>query len=363
MGKLLIVLSNLLIITLLSCTSDKISEDGSDLTDIIYNPKAYKLDYPAYFGQPNIPENNPLTEEGIALGKKLFYDPILSVDSTKSCSSCHLPQFSFNDPKAFSQGVNGKLSLRSSMPLINLTFTKNGFFWDGRVNTLEEQALHPVEDPNEMNHKWVDLEKILQNHPDYPKQFRKAFGVKNTNEITRDLVAKALAQFQRTIISGNSKYDKIIRGEAFFTDLELYGFNMFLDEDPNVKDAECGHCHSIPLGTADQFFNNGLVEAPSMNEFKDFGRGKVTNVIIDRGKFKAPTLRNVTLTAPYMHDGRFKTLDEVIDHYSSGGKSSPNKDPLLYPLNLTSFEKRALKAFIETLVDTSFSQNPRFLPE
>jgi cytochrome c peroxidase len=347
-----------------SCVSDKVSDETlGELTNIVYAPKSFNLKYPSNFGQPIIPEDNPFTEEGIYLGKKLFFDPILSVDSTKSCASCHLPQFSFNDNKSFSAGVNNKLSLRSSMPLINLAFTKNGFFWDGRVNSLEEQALIPVEDPNELNHTWVDVEKLLQSHPEYPALFRKAFGITRKDEITRDLTSKAIAQFERTIVSGNSKFDRILKGDELFSDLELYGFTMFIDGDPNIKDAECGHCHSVPLGTADQFFNNGLVEAPNMTEFKDLGRAKVTNNLIDRGKFKAPTLRNVTLTAPYMHDGRFKTLDEVLDHYSSGGKNSPNKDPLLYPLNFTPFERRALKAFLEILVDTSYLNDPRFLPE
>jgi cytochrome c peroxidase len=356
-------LAAFILINFLSCTADKLDQQGFDLTSIIYNPKTYNLDYPSNLGQPIIPEDNKLTVEGVYLGKKLFYDPILSVDSTKSCASCHLPSFSFNDNKAFSEGVNQKKSLRSSMPLINLAFTKNGFFWDGRAESLEDQALHPVEDPNELNHKWVDVENSIRKHKHYPALFRKAFGISNSSEINRQHITKAIAQFERTIISGNSKFDKILRGEEFFTDLELYGFTMFVDNDPNVKDAECGHCHSIPLGTADQFFNNGLTEAPNMTEFKDFGRGQITGNLIDRGKFKAPTLRNVTLTAPYMHDGRFNTLDEVLDHYSSGGKSSPNKDPLLYPLNFTSFEKRALKAFIETLVDTNFMKDPKFLPE
>ena len=347
-----------------SCADDKVTDkDLQDLTYIVYSPKSYKLEYPSYFGQPIIPSDNPITEDGVFLGKKLFYDPILSIDSTKSCASCHLPSLSFNDNKAFSIGVNGQLSIRSSMPLINLAFTKNGFFWDGRSQSLEDQALIPVEDPREMDHSWPDVESLMQKHKIYPSLFRKAFGIKKTNEITRELVVKALAQFERTLISGNSKFDKILRGEELFSDLELYGYTMFIDGDPNVKDAECGHCHSVPLGTADQFFNNGLVEAPTMTEFKDWGRGKITNNIIDRGKFKAPTLRNVTLTPPYMHDGRFKTIDEVLDHYSSGGKASPNKDPLLYPLNFTLFERRALKAFLETLVDTSFLYNPNFLPE
>ena len=347
-----------------SCTPDKFSDDSlKDLTNIMYAPKNYNLLYPSNLGQAIIPEDNPLTEDGVFLGKRLFFDPILSVDSTKSCASCHLPELSFNDSKALSLGVNGRLSKRSSMPLINLAFTKNSFFWDGRVKTLEEQALLPVEDPNELNHKWIDIENLLRKHTSYPKLFRKAFGIKTTDEITRDLTVKAIAQFERTIISGNSKFDKILRGEALFSDLELYGYSMFIDSDPNVKDAECGHCHSLPLGTSDQFFNNGLVEAPTMTEFKDIGRAMVTGNIIDRGKFKAPTLRNIIFTAPYMHDGRFQTIDAVLDHYSSGGKSSPNKDPLIYPLNLNSFERRALKAFIETLVDTSFMNDKRFLPE
>lgn len=350
------------LIAVSACRDNLVDDEKGDLTDISYAPTTYALVVPEGFGQPFLPEDNPFTQEGIDLGKALFFDPILSVDSTISCSSCHLQAQSFNDPRAFSTGVNGLAGDRSSMSLMNLAFENNGFFWDGRSASLEAQALIPVEHPKEMAANWVDIELKLRNHLVYPTLFRKAFGIKNVTEINRQLVARALAQFERTLISSNSKFDRILAGTEKFSDLELYGYKMYLDEDPDIKDAECGHCHSIPLMTSTQFFNNGLDPAPNLIEFPDLGLGKFTGRQIDNGKFKAPSLRNIMLTAPYMHDGRFADIDAVLDHYSSGGNWAPNKDPLIYPTEFTSLERRALKAFLETLTDTSFVQNAKFQP-
>ena len=346
-----------------SCEEEMTEKDTGDLTAILYNPTNYTLKAPASYGIPDIPTDNPMTAEGITLGKKLFFDPILSADSTMSCVSCHLQAFSFNDPTKFSTGIRGEQTPRSAMSLINLAFHKRGFFWDGRSPTLEAQALDPVENPQELATTWPDVISKLTKHKEYPSLFRKAFGIKNKNEITKELAAKAIAQYERTLISSNSKLDRILAGADKFTDLELYGYKMYLDEDPDVKDAECGHCHAIPHMTSDQFANNGLDEAPTLNEFKDLGLGKFTGNNIDKGKFKAPTLKNIMLTAPYMHDGRFATIDEVLDHYSSGGKWSPNKDPLIYKLDFTPLERRALKAFLETLTDTSFISDPNLGPQ
>lgn len=347
--------SLMLILTIPSCHDD--DQDG-DLTSIVYRPEPYAVALPKHFPQLNTPPDNPLTKQGVLLGRHLFYDPILSADSTMSCASCHLPEFAFTDAKAVSKGIDGIAGTRSSMSLINIGFVQSGLFWDGRAKTLEEQALLPVEDPIELHNTWPNVIKKLQAHPTYPKMFRAAFGIENSAQITKELAAKSIAQFERIIISKDSKWDKIQEGKAFFTDLELIGQGLYFDDDPDLPDAECGHCHNTPMATSDDFFNNGLTQTSSLDGFPDPGRGKVTKSRSDNGKFRAPTLRNIAASAPYMHDGRFKTLDEVIAHYNSGGKSSPNADPLLHPLKLDAFYVKALKAFIETFNDSTFYDNP-----
>lgn len=346
----------------LSCEDKPLLANELDLTGTAYLPRDYNFNYPSSFGKPILPADNPTTIDGVKLGKKLFFDPILSRDSSMSCGSCHNQSIAFTDSKRFSIGVDGKPGTRSSMSLVNLMFTNRGFFWDGRVKTLEEQALVPIEDPVELHTTWPDVEIKLRRNEEYKVLFRKAFGIKIKDEITKELVVKAIAQFERTLISSNSKFDRIQAGLAKYTDLELYGLSMFLDEDPDVKDAECGHCHNLPLLTSDQFFNNGLDEAPNLTEFKDLGLGGFTKKLIDNGKFKAPSLRNILLSAPYMHDSRFQNIDEVIDHYSNGGKRAPNKDPLIYPLKFSLYERAALKAFLGTLTDSTFIVDPAFKP-
>lgn len=331
---------------------------NNDLSHIPYNPEAYVVNLPAHFPVLESPSNNPLTKQGVLLGRHLFYDPILSADSSMSCASCHLPEFSFTDGLGVSTGIDGIAGRRSSMSLINIGFVKAGLFWDGRAKTLEEQALLPVEDPIELHNTWPQVVEKLIMHPTYPIMFREAFGIKSKNEITKELAAKAIAQFERIIISKDSKFDKIQEGKAFYTDLELIGQGLYFDDDPDLPDTECGHCHNIPLGTSDDFFNNGLTESTTLDGFPDLGRGKVTGSRADNGKFRAPTLRNIKYSAPYMHDGRFKTLDEVIGHYKTGGKNSPNADPLLHPLAIDAYYIKALKAFIETMNDTLFYKNP-----
>jgi cytochrome c peroxidase len=219
----------------------------------------------------------------------------------------------------------------------------------------------PVEDPVEMGESWDHVELKLRRHEDYPSDFRKAFGIDNVSGITRDLAGKAIAQFQRSLISGgNTKYDRFARGEIFLDEDEYNGYLMFFDFEPTIPDAECGHCHNAPLFATNDYFNNGLQEASTLDGFADIGLGNVTGKASDNGRFKAPTLRNLVFTAPYMHDGRFHTLEEVINHYNSGGKPSPNKNPLLYPLHLTEVQKSDLLAFILTLTDSSTLVNPAF---
>ena len=332
-------------------------DGGRSLTHIDYSPTELIIEDPFGFPKMEIPPDNLLTHEKVELGQHLFFDPILSIDSTMSCASCHFPESSFTDNKAVSTGVDGIAGTKSAMSLINVGYYYTGLFWDGRVGTLEEQALLPVEDPIELHNNWPGLMKTLQEHDSYPEMFRLAFGIENTNEMTKEMAAKALAQYQRVIISGNSKFDQTLPEDAQIapTDEELEGFDIFFGRDG--VDAHCGHCHTAPLFTSNAFANNGITEVDSVSDFPDLGYGKVTGNPLDNGKFRIPTLRNVSMTGPYMHDGRFETLEEVIEHYDSGGVFSPNKDPFIIPLGLTDEQKENLLLFILSLNDTSYLEN------
>lgn len=329
------------------------------LAEIPFNPTPVALKGPEGFPQMVIPADNQPTEEGIELGRRLFYDPVLSADYTMSCASCHLPAGNFTDNLATSKGIDGKEGRRSSMSLLNIGFADQGLFWDGRSLTLEDQALLPVEDTIELHNTWPEVIDRLQNDATYPGLFRQAFGIKRKEEITKELAAKAMAQFERSLISsGNSRYDRFARGELELSDEEFLGYVLFFDLDPDITDAECGHCHNAPLFTTNQYFNNGIEAVTDLGSFPDKGRGMVTGDELDNGRFRVPTLRNIEFSAPYMHDGRFGTLEEVIEHYNSGGHFQINKDPLIRPLGLLDYEKEALVAFIRTLADSSFLQKP-----
>ena len=346
------------ILTVISCKKDPIISDSKDLTDIDYNPQNYPLEIPEYFPSFAIPEDNPITVDGVVLGQHLFFDPILSADSTISCASCHLPEKAFTDGTKVSVGVNGNVGRRSSMSLVNIAYAFNDLFWDGRANSLEAQALEPIEDPLELIEDWDNVENKLKRSKRYQELFRKAFGITNSDEITRLLTVRAIAQYERIIISGNSKFDKVEYLDiAAYTLSELNGRDMFFDADPMTPDAECGHCHNGPLLTTQQYVNNGIEEVENLEDFSDKGRGEVTGMLFDNGKFRAPTLRNIELTAPYMHDGRFATLEEVVDHYNSGGHFAENVDPLIQPLGLSEKEKADIVAFLRTFTDTSFMKN------
>ena len=349
------------LVMLLSRCGDGTIVDPGDLTSIPYSATNYLPTAPEGFPPFEQPADNAMTIEGVLLGRKLFFDPILSRDSSMSCSSCHLQAGSFTDQLAVSPGVDGIEGRRSSMSLINAAYMHDGLFWDGRAMTLEEQALLPVEDPIELHATWPDVETKLRAHPDYPADFRRAFGIENTNDISRDLAVKAIAQFERTLISsGDSRFDRFMRGEVSLNDSEFNGFEMYFDLSPDLPDAECAHCHAAPLLTTNEFRNNGIEDVSSLDDFPDQGLGKVTGDRFDNGKFKIPTLRNIQFTAPYMHDGRFSTLEEVIEHYNSGGFRIDNTDPLIRPLGLTEQQKQDLLLFIETFADTSFLSNPLF---
>lgn len=339
-----------------------------DLEDIPFAPIAIEIEYPLYsqmignkeviIPQMDIPEDNPLTEDGIELGRHLFYDKILSADKTQSCASCHLPSGGWTDNLAASIGIDGISGTRSSMSLINVGFVDVGLFWDGRSASLEEQALLPVEDPIELHHTWPEVVAELKTHENYPTMFRKAFGIDDSSKITKELAAKAIAQFERSIYSFESKFDRYLKGEILLDDDELDGLEMYIDGPDAIADAQCAHCHNLPLFSSNDYFNNGLQEAETLNDFGDSGRGVITGVS-ENGFFRAPSLRNIELTAPYMHNGSLQTLEEVMDHYISGGKSSPNKDPLLDDIHLGEYEKSALIAFLKTLTDTKVINEER----
>ena len=327
----------------------------------IYTPVPYNLEIPVLFAEkliaPIIPANNPLTEEGVALGKKLFFDSILSGDGTQSCASCHKPKIAFTDQQQLSLGVQGKFGKRNAMPLFNLAWNfDERFAWDGKEFGLEKQALEPVSNPIEMHANWKKVTERLQQNAAYPNLFFQAFG---TSKIDSILVTQAIAQFERTLISGNSKFDQFLREETTLTLEEQNGFDVFMDE----TKGDCFHCHGSnnnPLWTDNKFHNNGLDAT-----FLDLGLGEVTGNPNDNGKFKTPSIRNLVFTAPYMHDGRFTTLEEVINHYSEGLKKSATIDPLMKNINkggvqLSTQDKTDLKAFLLALSDYDFNSNRAF---
>jgi cytochrome c peroxidase len=354
-------------ITILSGGACKKEAPPGDLENIPYEPQAYQMEaLPYFFPEVPIPDDNPMTLEGVELGRMLFYDPILSKDSTISCASCHQPSLAFTDGVTLSIGVDGALSKRNAMSLANVAFYGNGLFWDGRVKTLEEQSLHPIEDPVEMATTVPEVLEKLRTSDRYATRFRQAFGINDRSELSADLLAKALAQFERTLISKDAKYDYANwdRGveTKFFTNEELRGKKLFvLEDDLEVPHPGCTHCHNnTALLTTNEYANNGLDYAESLTDFTDLGLGAVTGQLIDNGKFRVPTLRNIALTAPYMHDGRFKTLEEVIDHYSSGGHFADNVDANILAFPLSEQDKLDLIAFMHTFTDTVFTQNPAF---
>jgi len=338
---------------LMSCSS---SDEGQSYVATplpLEIPDVFALYLPA----PLIPTDNPQTAEGVALGRKLFFDPILSGNGTQACADCHRPQNAFSDPRQFSIGIEGSPGFRNSMPLQNLAWNfPNKFNWDGSASSLEEQIFEPVTNPIEMNNTWPNAVASLQGHNEYPELFSLAFG---TSTIDSVMVTKAIAQFVRTLISANSRFDRHVLGENVLTPQELNGFNVFMAEDKG----DCFHCHGNffnPLWTDNTFHNNGLDEI-----FADIGLGGVSGDPRDFGRFRAPSLRNLLYTSPYMHDGRFETLEEVINHYSEGLFFSETIDPLMKAVaqggvQLSEEDKADLLAFLLSLSDPGFINNPDF---
>jgi cytochrome c peroxidase len=323
------------------------------------------LDLPTHFKTAgarrfdNTPSSNPVTDAGATLGRVLFYDSRLSSNNTVACASCHHQKNAFTDPQRFSKGFKGKLTDRNAMGLANVRYYPRGrFFWDERAATLEEQVLMPIQSKVEMGQNLTILIKILEKDAHYPTLFQKAFG---EGAITRERVARALAQFLRSMVSYQSKYDEgLAKAESVranfenFTAQENRGKSLFL--------ARCATCH-MPRGQAAHFIMNRPLNNGLDADFtkSDGGVGDITLAGGQVGLFKSPSLRNVEFTAPYMHDGRFATLEAVIDHYSKDIKVHPNLDRRLRRRgNFTASQKAALVAFLKTLSDRNFITDPKF---
>ena len=357
-----LLFSLLLLIWVSGCKKDPRVGDSFSPAPTVGSPTPYKLILPPSFPPMKIPAYNPLTNEGVALGRKLFHDPLLSANNKQACVTCHQQNVSFVDSAIrFSKGVTGVFGGRNSMPLFNLGYA-TAFFWDGKAKTLEEQVFHPITSQNEMNQDLGLLIEEFKNNSEYQKMFAAAFG---KGDITFDKTSKALAQFMRTIIA----YTPKPLDTSKLTPSEKRGLLVFLDE----KKGDCFHCHELGnFMTNFKFANNGLNKDPYAT---DAGLFKVTGTPEDLGKFKVPALINIKYTAPYMHDGRFKTLREVIDFYDTGFHFDPNTnfylDPNLKkhfdiftgkptPRKWTEQDKQDIINFINGLEDASVLTNALF---
>lgn len=319
----------------------------------------YPLHYPASFGgRFTIPADNPTTQEGVYLGRRLFYEPMLSSTQTISCASCHQQARAFTDGLPVSIGVHGKTTRRNSMSLTNLLWVRQ-LFWDGRSTSLEEQALVPLGHTDEMGSKPGEAARALQKSKPYPALFKQVFG---SDTITDVRIGKALAQFERTLISADSRYDQYLAGQYQLTESEQRGmqlFNRSPSPERNVRGGNCAHCHGGAKLYQELFHNNGLDKQAT-----DLGRQAITGLALDQGRFRVPTLRNIALTAPYMHDGRFNSLEQVLDHYSDHIQPSPMLAPELAGqpngFHLTRDEKTDLRSFLRLFTDSAFVHNPQF---
>lgn len=349
---------------------EELDANFSDILTLPSTPFNYaNIDLPNYFNdrqlteEDNTPASNPITDNGATLGRVLFYDTKLSANNTISCASCHVQSNGFADPNQFSTGFEGGLTGRNSMGLSNAKYYENGaFFWDERASSLEEQTLMPIQDHVEMGMTLAELETKLQGEEYYQYLFEQAFG---DNAVTSERIARAMSQFIRAMVSYESKYDVGLAANngndngnfSNFSELENLGKNLFMSRRTN-----CSRCHITDVFVGDQARNNGLDATTT-----DAGLGAVTGDTRDDGKFKTNSLRNIELTAPYMHDGRFATLEEVVEHYNSGVQNHPNLDNRLRQrgggvrrLNLSQQEKTALVEFLKTLTDNEFTSDVKF---
>ncbi len=282
-----------------------------------------------------IPADNALSEAKIELGKQLYFDPRLSADNTISCASCHDPQKGWSNGESVATGIGGQKGGRNAPTIVNAAYQRFQF-WDGRAEHLEGQALGPIQNPIEMNMKLDDLVAKLSGIEGYRQQFEQVFG----GEITPDRIAKAIASFERTVLSGDAPYDRFVAGdEDALSEAAQRGRQVFFNK------ANCSACHAGPNFSDGAFHNVGVgMDAPE--EAQDIGRHAVTNLLGDRGAFRTPTLREIDRTAPYMHDGSLKTLEEVVDYYARGGHPNPQLDEEIYPLKLSDEQKQDLVAFL-----------------
>ncbi len=322
-----------------------------------FTPYPFKLS--RSFPMPSLPRDNPLLQERVDLGRRLFHETSLSRDGTISCATCHLQKHAFTDPRRFSVGVDGQEGTRNAMPLFNLAW-KTSFFWEGRAPSLRAQVLMPIQDHTEMDETLENVTDKLSKQEGYPAAFARAF---DSPEVTSERIGLAIENFLLTQTSFQSKFDQVLGGKARFSAAEQRGFELFMTEyEPRSQrfGADCFHCHGGALFSDHQFHNNGLDDLSAI----DSGRFNVTGEAGDQGKFATPSLRNVTLTAPYMHDGRFATLTQVVEHYNSELVRSPTLDANLakHPasgLGLSKKEVRALVAFLETLTDEQYTNLSR----
>ena len=336
------------VLTVFACTKD--DEPGQEVK---YDDTPYAFSF-GDFPAPDLPPDNPLTLQGVQLGRMLFYEPKLSADNSMSCASCHHQANGFSDTNRFSLGVHGLPGGRQAMAVFNMAWNNNGYFWDGRAPLLRNQALMPIEDSLEMAETLDNVVAKLAADRRYQDQWVRAFG---DEPISASTIALALEQFVFSIVSVESKYDRFLRGEATLTDSEERGRELYFAEYnpffPDESGADCAHCHSPRNFENDQYMNNGLdAEA----DIGDFGLELVTGQASDRGKMKVTSLRNIELTPPYMHDGRFQTLEEVVEHYNSGIQSSSTLDITLANtqqtgLMLDAQDNADLVAFLKTFTD------------
>ncbi len=338
------------------------SDDEQEQPPVEYDETPYTLEY-GHFPDPDLPTDNPMTVQGVKLGKMLFYETLLSKDDSQSCASCHRQPDGFSDSTRFSIGVEDLPGKRQAMPVFNMAWHTNEFFWDGRAHLLRDQSLKPIQDPLEMNETLENVVAKLSNSQTYRDQFMRTFG---SEEVTSEEMSLAMEQFMMSIISNDSRYDRYLAGEVTLTESEERGRILFETEYnpffPDQSGADCAHCHGGINFENDQYMNNGLDSDASIT---DIGREEVTGDPADKAKFKVPSLRNIEMTAPYMHDGRFQTLEEVIDHYNAGIQESATTDPTVLNtkdtgLFLDDQDKQDLINFLKTLTDETFLTNAEY---
>lgn len=305
----------------------------------------YVLAIPAGFPPPPIPADNQLTRSRVELGRRLFYDPALSRDSTRSCGSCHFAHLAFADSTAVSFGIEGRPGTRNAPTLANVAYQKK-LLREASVPTLEMQILVPIQEHNEFDFNILEIAERMQRMPDYVAAAQEAYG-RNPDAF---VITRSIAAFERTMLSGNSPFDRWFFRGKMLPAAARRGYELFHSER-----LSCSKCHEGFLFTNQEPANNGLYEV-----YPDSGRMRLTGLESDRALFKTPSLRNVAVTAPYMHDGSLPTLEAVVEHYDSGGKAHPNKSPLVRPLGLTAAEKADLIAFLNALTDPGFLNNPAY---